>query len=279
MSLSSRFPLKRVFITGAGSGLGRALALRFAQEGWTIGVSDIRVESAEETLKLVSAGGGRGEIYPLDVADEQAFVRTAEEFITRHGGVDVVINNAGVAVGGVFETIPTADWDWILNINLRGVIHGCRAFILQLKRQRAGHIINVASVAGLIAAPEMAPYHATKYAVVGLTESLRTELKFEGVQASVVCPYFFRTNIANSARATNRNATSFVNAMMDRSSAQAETVADIVFRQAGAKRFHILPHVEARVMWFLKRLSSPLFFFLTDRGYAQQKARDARSQA
>lgn len=276
MSLSTRFPLKRVFITGAGSGLGRALALRFARAGWTVGVSDVQATTAEETLQQVVAAGGKGEAYTLDVTDPQAFSSIAERFLALHGGVDVVINNAGVAVAGVFEEIPLKDWDWIVNINLKGVIHGCRAFLPQLKRQKAGHIINVASVAGLIAAPEMAPYHATKYAVVGLTESLRGELKPFQIDASVVCPYFFQTNILNSARSNRMEGASFVSLMMQRSSAQAEQVAETIFREAGKRRCHILPHREARTMWFFKRLSNTLWFFMTDRSYQAQKQREKR---
>jgi len=276
MSLSTRFPLKRVFITGAGSGLGRALALRFARDGWTVGVSDVKGTTAEETLHQVLTAGGRGEAYALDVTDPQAFSATADRFIETHGGVDVVVNNAGVAVAGAFEEIPLSDWDWIININLKGVIHGCRAFLPQLKHQKSGHIINVASVAGLIAAPELAPYHATKFAVVGLTESLRGEVKPFHIGASVVCPYFFQTNILNAARADQKDASRFVGVLMQRSSAQAEQVAETIFQDAGRGKCHILPHKEARAMWFFKRLSNTLWFFMSDRSYKAQKAREKR---
>jgi len=130
-----RFPQKRVFITGAGSGFGRALALEFAAKGWRIGVSDIDESRAKETLGLVEQAGGSGMVILCDVTRLEDLEKAAQTLEQAWGGVDVVVNNAGVAGAGYIEKIPQTQWDWILDLNLKSVIYGCRVFVPMLEKQ------------------------------------------------------------------------------------------------------------------------------------------------
>lgn len=271
-AVSSRFPFKRAFITGAGSGLGQALCTALAADGWTLGIQDIDESRAQQTLERVRAQGGRGECYIFDVAQFEPFLQAASLFARRHEGVDLVINNAGVAVGGALDAISEAELDWILGINLRGPLNGCRAFLPRLKEQRSGHLVNVASVAGLLAAPELGAYNITKFAVVGLSETLSTEVRHQGIDVSVVCPFFFQTAILDSARGIRSpGQEAMVRKVMARSSAQADEVARRVLEGVGRRELYVLPHLEGRVGWWLKRLSPGLTRKLLDLQYAQSR--------
>lgn len=271
--ISNRFPFKRAFVTGAGSGLGQALCLALADDGWTVGVQDIDARRAQDTLAQVVARGARGECYVFDVASPEAFLHAATRFCQLHEGVDLVINNAGVAVGGPLDEIPEADLDWILGVNLRGPLNGCRAFLPRLKEQRSGHLVNVASLAGLLASPELGAYTLTKFAVVGLSETLYTELGPHGIDVSVVCPFFFKTGILDAARGM-RSPTQdlLLQKVMARSSAQASDVAIRTLEGVGARDLYILPHLEGRVGWWIKRLSPGLLFRLVSFQYGFMRA-------
>ena len=161
-SENNKFPQKRIVITGAGSGLGRALALRFARDSWRVGIADIKLDGAEETLKLVRAAGGDGFVQHCDIALEADFATLAERVQKEWQRLDLLINNAGDASSGSVEATPLKDWEWMLNINLLGVVRGCRAFVPMLLKQRNGHIVNIASFAAIASAPGMAVGLSTK---------------------------------------------------------------------------------------------------------------------
>ena len=249
-----RFSGRRAFITGAGSGLGRALCYRLAARGWTIGVQDVREDTARETLAGVEQRGGTGRVFVFDVSRFEAFQQAAKEFLEAFGGVDLVVNNAGVAVAWLAEDVSQADWEWILGINLMGPIHGCRIFLPTLRAQGKGHVVNVASLAGLIAGPTMGPYNVTKFGVVGLSETLRAELVDSGVSVTVVCPSFFQTNIVNAMRSNDPTARSLGTQLVARSGVSAEDVADAVLDAVASDRLYVLPQWDARGLWLLKRL-------------------------
>ena len=158
--------MKKVLITGAASGLGRAMPLRYAREGAHICIADINMEGAAETLSMVENAGGKGWIHELDVRSEEAWNQLHREVVSRWNGIDIVINNAGVATGDRIEDGDWAWWDWIIDINLKGVALGCRTFTPMMKQQGHGAFVNVASLAGLLKAPSMSSYNATKAAVV-----------------------------------------------------------------------------------------------------------------
>jgi NAD(P)-dependent dehydrogenase (short-subunit alcohol dehydrogenase family) len=193
---------KAAAVTGAASGLGRAMALAFAAEGMHLALADVDDAGLTQTGKLVAAFGVKGFSMRVDVSkagDVQQFAaRAAGEL----NGVHVVCNNAGVAVSGPVWETSEAEWQWILGVNLLGVVHGVRAFVPRLIAQGEGHIVNTASVAGLISPPGMGAYCVSKHAVVTLSEALHHDLRERGanVGVSVLCPAYVPTGIADSER-------------------------------------------------------------------------------
>ena len=254
---AERFPRRRAFVTGAGSGLGRALALHLAREGWTLGIQDVNETAADETLRLAQAVGGRGGTFVYDVSRADATEGAARAFLAENGGVDLLFNNAGVAVGGAIEQVPLRDWEWIVGVNLWGPVHGCRAFLPAMLAERSGHLVNVASLAGLLFPPRMGPYNVTKSGVVALSETLRGELSGTGVGVSLVCPSFFPTNIARSSRA-DAPFRGMVQHLMDRGEMTTDEVARVVLEAVARGRFYILPQRDARFFWRMKRLAPRL---------------------
>jgi NAD(P)-dependent dehydrogenase (short-subunit alcohol dehydrogenase family) len=243
-------------VTGAGSGLGRGFVLELAARGARVLASDIRAEGVEETARLARVRGAEVEVAICDVAkadDVQALAARAERHL---GGVDVVVNNAGVAVAGQVGEVDLEHWRWIVSINLMGVVHGCHFFAPMLKKQRSGHVINVASAAGLVAAPDMAPYNATKFGVVGLSEALFQELAPHGVGVTVLCPTFFPTNIVEAGRGdVDPKMKAMVTKLMQASKLDANGVARAALEAADEGKLYCVPMEDGRAMWALKRLA------------------------
>lgn len=266
-----KFPNKRVVITGAGSGLGRTLAIDFSKQGWRVGVSDILMERAEETVDMVNAEGGRGMAFQCDVAQWDQVSSMAQAVVSAWEGVDIVVNNAGIVSVGVMEKIPLEDWQWIIGINLMGVIHGCKAFVPIFKKQGAGHIVNIASSAGIASLSEMAPYNVTKAGVISLSETLKMELFGDNIGVTVVCPTFFKTNLMDQARYTDRSQLDRAAAQFDKSKTTAEDVSRHIIRSIEKNRLYVLTQIDARLVWKMKRYFPELFFrlmgFLFSRGY------------
>jgi short-subunit dehydrogenase len=196
-------------ITGAGSGMGRSLAIQLAREGCHLSLADRNAASLVETAKLAQVAALQTEGAPLhvttctlDVADRAAMFDWAAQTAGEHGRVNLVFNNAGVALSSTVDGMDYADLEWIVGINFWGVVHGTKAFLPYLKASGEGHIVNTSSVFGLFAQPGMSGYNATKFAVRGFTEALRQELDLMkcGVSATCVHPGGIRTGIAQSSR-------------------------------------------------------------------------------
>lgn len=249
----------RAVVTGAGSGLGRAFCLELAARRARILAADIDLARAEETARLVEAAGGKAIAHRCDVADADQVEALATTIEGAYGAADLVINNAGVAVGGPVGKIPLDDWRWIMGINLWGVIYGCHTFVPRFKTRGSGHIINVASAAGLVHAPEMAPYNVTKSAVVALSETLQAELSGTGVTVTVLCPTFFKTNIARAAHSHAEVGAEDIEKLMSRTKVQAPDVARYALAAADAGQLFALPHTDGRWMWRVKRLMPEVF--------------------
>lgn len=188
-----------VAITGAASGIGRSLARRLSLLECGLALADVDEAGLRETAGML-APGTRCTTHRVDVADREAIYRFAADTVAAHGAVDAVVNNAGVALAGTVEEISDENFEWIVSINFWGVVHGTRAFLPHLKRRPRAHVVNVSSVFGLVSAPRMSAYNATKFAVRGFTESLRQDLKGTSVLATCVHPGGIATNIARSAR-------------------------------------------------------------------------------
>ena len=245
---------KRIFITGGASGLGRALAERYARAGWRVCIGDLDVERCAEALAAIRTHSPHSHALACDVTREDALQAAADWLQREWGGVDVVINNAGVAqMGGIAET-TLDDWRWAVDINLLGVVRGCRVFAPLLRTQGGGQLVNIASMAGLVHMPQAAAYNATKAAVVALSETLQLELEPDGIRVSVVCPAFFRTDLARNMRAANPQLEGMTKRLVERARIGADEIAERIF--AGIERGdpHILTHPEARRFWRLKRL-------------------------
>lgn len=243
----------RVVITGAGSGLGRELALCYAKDGARLALADIQEKGLKETLRLVEAAGGSGFIRRCDVRDYSQLAALAQSCDDVMQGVDVVINNAGVASGGWFEELTLDDWEWQLSINLMGVVKGCKAFVPMLQAQGSGSIINIASMAALMQAPGMSNYNVAKAGVVALSESLLSELGPRGVKVHVVCPSFFQTNLLDSYRGPDNESKADIARLLSSSSISAAEVAQIIVRESSAGQFMILPHEKGREAWAVKQ--------------------------
>ena len=256
--LARRFPAKRAFITGASSGLGLELARALGSEGWTLGLFDRNVERLAHVEEELSGAGLTVLAYPGDVTNADELTVAVNSFAATHDGLDVMINNAGVAGSGTLMEVPLDDWRWIVDINFMGVVHGSRAAIPHLQRNGAGLLINVASAAAFVAAPGMISYNATKAAVLSLSETLSGELASAGTQVSVVMPTFFQTSLLETFRgppAAREQATQ----LMQGSDYAAADVARDVLLEASAGRLHIVLPRSARMLWRLKRWA-PRFF-------------------
>lgn len=196
------FTGKVAAITGAGSGMGRSLALRLAKEGCGLALSDVNAAGLQETAELLQPFGVRVTTQVLDVADKEAVFAWAAATAKEHGQVNLVFNNAGVALSGTTLKLSLEDYEWIMGVNYWGVVYGTKAFLPYLEASGEGHIINTSSLFGLGSQPLMSGYNASKFAVRGFTESLRQDLEVSGscVSASCVHPGGIKTNIAKTAR-------------------------------------------------------------------------------
>ncbi len=194
------FLAKTIVITGAGSGIGKALALNFASKGAFVALSDINAEAVNQVADEVRAKGGRASSATLDVSDRAAMYAYAEQVRSEFGKVDIVINNAGVTVSERIDELSYDDFEWVMNINFWGVVYGTKAFLPYLKEARESYIVNISSLFGLLAYPTQGAYNASKFAVRGFTEALRYELADTGVTPICVHPGGIDTNIVRNAR-------------------------------------------------------------------------------
>jgi short-subunit dehydrogenase len=257
--LDARFPAKRAAITGGASGLGLAAAELLAARGWNLALLDRdepRLASAAEALRAL--GSPHCEAFTVDVADEAAVKFAVDAFAGRLGGLDLALNGAGVAAAGSIAATSPADWRWILDVNVLGVVHACRAEAPHMVKAGRGLIVNVASAASFMSAAGMGAYNASKAAVVALSETLHQELAGDGVQVAVAMPGFFRTRLMEHARAP-AEVRAFAERLMDRSSMAADAVAqDILARAAAGEAYLVLPR-EYRWLWRFKRFAPSAF--------------------
>jgi len=251
---------KKAVITGAASGIGRELAVALARERCTLLLADINEAGLKQTLELVKLAGGSGETFLCDVSKLDNVTAIADHCFNTWGRVDLLINNAGVASAGFMGDIPIEDWEWIMSINFWGVVYGCHAFVPRMKKQAGGHIVNVASAAGILSSPEMAPYNASKAAVISISETLKGELAPYGIGVTVLCPTFVKTNLLDQMRFTDYfqkkcSTTGMVNARWT-----PQKVAGLVVEAVKKDRMYLVPQLTAKLFWYSKRFSPTAFF-------------------
>jgi len=257
---------KRIFITGGASGLGLAVAKRFAADGYAIAIGDVNEKRAAEALSELQAICEDVVYIHCDVTQDDDWAKASALLSERWGGVDIVVNNAGVAgTAGTIDEVSLEDWDTVLNINLMGVVRGCKQFTPMFKQQKQGYFVNIASAAGLMNAPLMSSYNVSKAGVISLSETLSTELKRYGIGISVVCPAFFKTNLTETLKSHVPGLNAKVEKMMRRSGITAEDVADAIAKAVLKKQFYVVTHPFERKLWYLKRALPEGFQFLMER--------------
>jgi NAD(P)-dependent dehydrogenase (short-subunit alcohol dehydrogenase family) len=255
------FAGKAAFITGGAGGIGLAMARAVGQRGMKVAIADVEAESCARAVEALRREGIIAIGTACDVSDREALAEAAKRTFAEFGKVHVLCNNAGVSRAGAIETIAASDWDWVIGVNLKGLIHGLQLFLPHMKAHgEAGHIVNTASINGVAGAPLAGPYTATKFAVVGLSEALAAELAETPIGVSVLCPSWVKTRMLDNGR--NRPARFGGPIKLDADNANAERnaryaralesgldpahVAHLVIGAIEARRLFVFTHAETR---------------------------------
>jgi NAD(P)-dependent dehydrogenase (short-subunit alcohol dehydrogenase family) len=258
---------RRILITGAGSGLGLALAHRYARSGARVACVDLIADRTESAAAALTGSGHLALV--ADVGNDDSMQALHDRIHSEWGGIDVLVNNAGIASVGPMVDTSMEEWRKVLDIDLLGVVRGCRLFLPAMLAARKGQIINTASFAGLAGAPGMMSYGVAKAGVVALSEQLRAEMYGKGVGVSVICPAFFRTNLLETAFASDRIKEKVIK-RMDTSPDTLDGVADKVFSAAERGEFMIIPTKREPMHWRVKRWF-PGFYFRSVRKLGMRK--------
>ena len=261
---NARWLVKVALITGGASGIGKAIGEELARRGVEVVLADRQLAVAESVAEGIRKEGGRASAAELDVRSFPAWEALVKDTIERTGSIDYLFNNAGIGVGGEISDYELRDWDDVIDVNLRGVTHGIQAVYPRMIAQRSGHIINTASMAGLVAAPE-GSYTATKHAVVGLSKALRVEAKRHGVRVSVLCPGAIRTPILTGGKFGRIN---IPNATDEKILAQWEHLRPMDPRELARQALDAIERDRAiiviprwwKAFWYLERISPSLSF-------------------
>ncbi|MCZ6687905.1 MAG: SDR family NAD(P)-dependent oxidoreductase [Gammaproteobacteria bacterium] len=268
---------RRALITGAASGLGKSLALRFAADGWRVAVCDLDEDRVRQTAAEIDDAGGTGMPMRADVTSEQEIERLAESVSGHWGGLDVLVNNAGIAIAGRTDETSMEEWRRIFEVNFFGVLRTTRIMLPLIVR--GGHIINVASFAGIAAAPGLVAYNTTKAAVISFSESLRAELVEKDIGVSVTCPAFFKTRLMETSDAPDDKTRAMVERLMEHSKVTADDVAEQMFASVRTRQFMLIPHLDARWNWRWKRFFPESYFWGLQRMARRASRAGKRKQA
>ena len=237
-------------VTGASSGIGAAIARELAASGATVVVADLDAGHARAVAEEI---GGTAFAQACDVTDPAAVERMVAVAVERSGGLDILVNNAGISSGGLIGEIPIETWHKTIDIDLWGVIYGCHVFVPLLRKQGHGAILNVASAAGLLAAPRMAAYNVAKAGVVSLSETLAAELRGTEVSVTVLCPTFFRTNIAADGMFSDPRVKRMAEKLVERGR-PVEEVVQKALADVESRALYCVPMADGRWLWRLKRV-------------------------
>ncbi|TMK39100.1 MAG: SDR family NAD(P)-dependent oxidoreductase [Actinobacteria bacterium] len=254
---------RTVLVTGAGSGIGRETALLSARRGADLAICDVNRVGLEEVEAAARALGRDVIARPVDVADREQMRSFAEAVHAQAGAVHLLVNNAGVGLGAGLLDTELSDWDWIVAINLMGVVHGCHFFVPPMvERGTGGHVANVSSMAGFHASPALVAYSATKFAVLGLSEALREELRPHGIGVTAICPGIINTPITRAARARgaleNPEARERLVSLYQRRNYGPDRVAQNILKAVARNRSVAPITIESWTAYALKRLSPRL---------------------
>lgn len=261
---------KVAIVTGAASGIGRALVEELSRRGAIVVASDRNRAALEETVRACAGGPCRPSASPLDVTNLDAFKAVVEETSGRHGRLDYLFNNAGVAVGGEVRDLPISDWKEVLDINLMGVVNGVLAAYPLMVRQKSGHIVNTASVAGLAPLPCEVSYVASKYGVVGLSHALRAEAADLGVKVTVVCPGKIETPIWRTSKIVAFDRDGLLS-LVPKGIGPRECAA-VILAGVARNRSTVAVPGHAKLLWYAGRLNPDLVIFLARRFMKRMRA-------
>lgn len=251
------FKDKVTIVTGGASGIGQAISEALGESGACLIIADVNLEGAQKVAASINEKGGNATAAQLDVTSAEDVQSMVDETVAKHGRLDLIFNNAGVAVGGEARDLSLADWRRIVDVNLMGVIYGTAAAYAVMVKQGYGHIVNTASLAGLLGAPFMVPYAATKHAVVGLSKSLRAEAADLGVKVTAICPGYVQSNIYDASpwRKINKDK---VMQQIPFKIIEAQEAAQIILRGVARNKAVIVFPGYAKIFWFLSRISAKL---------------------
>jgi NAD(P)-dependent dehydrogenase (short-subunit alcohol dehydrogenase family) len=267
------FEGKVALVTGAGSGIGRATAFALAAAGAKVAVSDIQQESAADTAATIRSKGQEAWPFTMDVSDPVQIEQLALEVKQSLGAPSILVNNAGIAVGGYFLDCSQESWQRIISINLMGVVHCCRAFVpLMVKSAQPGHIVNISSMLGYTGAKGVSAYCATKFGVVGFSESLRAELAQYDIGVSTICPGMIRTNIINSGILESKEEDveekrEAIDLMYQKRNYPPDRVAKAIIKAIRRNRAMIPVTPEAWLIYYLKRWTPWLTGWIAQRDF------------
>lgn len=258
-------------VTGGGSGLGRAFCLRLALDGWHVACADIDQPSADETLAHIVANGGRGQVETLDVTDAPTWTALRERLRREWPRLDLLVNNAGICAAGEIGEVPLEDLESVLDVNLRGTLLGCHTMTPWLKETApGGHIVNVASIAGVLSLPSMGAYNVSKAGVVSLSETLYGELRPQGVGVTVVLPGFFASELVSRGRFASERHRRLAQRYSSRAQITVEEVVERTLRAVERGKLYVVVGRRARWLWRLKRLAGTTLMRLTSRAYRRR---------
>jgi NAD(P)-dependent dehydrogenase (short-subunit alcohol dehydrogenase family) len=254
---STRSPT--ALVTGGASGIGRALAVALSEAGATVVVADRQLNLAETAVSHIRSRGGDGHVAELDVRNRRQFVDVVNMALKLTGRLDYLFNNAGIGVLGQASNYSDADWSEVIDVNLMGVCNGIATVYPHMVQRRSGHIVNIASLAGLIPAPLTASYTASKFGVVGLSRALRVEAARHGVRVTVVCPFIVNTPLLTGGRFSRINPDAGQlgqrRSLLDRIAVTPEYLAKRVLRDVALNRAIVIYPRWARLLWHIDRLS------------------------
>lgn len=261
------FSGKVAIVTGAGSGIGKGLAEELARRGAQVVISDISQERIQSVAAGIVQSGGRATASTLDVSKYEAVKQMIEDAVAAHGRIDYVFNNAGIAVGGPAKDFAIDDWRRVIDINLYGMVYGAATAFPIMVKQGFGHIINTASIEGLVPFPGTSSYVASKYGVVGLSNSLRIEGADHGVRVSAVCPGYIKTAIFTDSKIIKADREKSLKNMPDWIGITPEECAKVILRGVESNKAFIVVTLFAKILWMLHRASPGFVLWLMKLGY------------
>lgn len=270
-------------VSGGASGIGRALATALARRGAHVVLADLQTDLAEEVAAGILSAGGKASVAQLDVTDYAATNTLVQQTVQEHGRLDYIFNNAGIGIGGVVQLYEIEDWYRVLDVNLRGVVNGVQAAYKVMCDQGFGHIVNTASMAGLIPSPSIVSYGTSKHAVVGLSTSLRVEAEAHGVRVSALCPGVIRTAILEGGgkfgKSLDEGGDEVQREMLERyKPMEPDTFAEAALKQIAANKPIIVLPRWWKLFWWASRLSPSLGLYLSRKSFtdSSRKLKDEK---